>query len=248
MAEGWRQPVLSASRRLGVEPALRLAQRALAGPMQRRDLRDIEHMRLLMRLSLPHDANCIDIGANVGDVLREMTAIAPHGHHVAYEPLPDLAADLARRFPEVDVRNAAVADVPGEATFYRVKSAPTRSSLVVDGLHPRDLEPLHVRVDALDDALNRDYAPTFVKIDVEGAEREVFAGAQRTLAEHHPLIAFEHGAAAIGHGGTPTRDIHGLLSASGYRIFDIDGAGPFTSYEFESITAAGKVWTFVAHM
>jgi FkbM family methyltransferase len=215
--------------------------------VQRRDLRDNEHTRLLMRLSLSQDANCIDIGANVGDVLREMTAIAPHGRHVAYEPLPDLAAELARRFHEVDVRNAAVADVPGEATFYRVKSAPTRSSLAVDGLDPQDIEPLHVRVDALDEALPRDYAPAFVKIDVEGAEREVLAGARRILAEHRPVVVFEHGAAAISHGGTPTRDIHGLLSASGHRIFDIDGAGPFTASEFEAITAEGQVWTFVAH-
>ncbi len=104
-----------------------------------------------------------------------------------------------------------------------------------------------MRVDALDDALDRDYAPAFIKIDVEGAEREVFAGAQRILADHSPIVVFEHGAAAVGHGGTPTRDIHGLLSASGHRIFDIDGAGPFDAFEFEAITEAGKVWTFVAH-
>jgi FkbM family methyltransferase len=247
MAEGWREPVLSASRRLGAEPALRLAQRALAGPMQRRDQRDNEHMRLLMRLSLAHNAKCIDIGANVGDVLREIIAIAPQGRHIAYEPLPDLAADLAREFAEVDVRNAAVAEVPGEATFYRVRSAPTRSSLATGALDSEDLEPLRVRVDVLDDALARDYVPAFIKIDVEGAEREVFAGAQRILAEHRPTVVFEHGTGASGFGGTPTGDIHRLLSVSGHRIFDIDGAGPFTASEFEAVVEAGKVWTFVAH-
>jgi FkbM family methyltransferase len=247
MAEGWRRPVLRASRRLGVESSLRWAQRTLASPMQRRDLKDIEHMRLLMRLSLAHDANCIDIGANVGDVLREILAAAPAGRHVAYEPLPDLAAGLARSFPAVDVRNAAVADVPGEATFYRVRSAPTRSSLAVGELDRQDLEPLQVRVDALDDALERDYAPALIKIDVEGAEREVLAGARRILAEHRPTVVFEHGSSAGGFGGEPTRDIHSLLSASGHRIFDIDGAGPLSASEFEAVTKAGKVWTFVAH-
>ena len=61
-----------------------------------------------MRLSLTSDANCVDVGANVGDVLAEMVQIAPLGHHVAFEPLPELASVLTRRFPDVEVRNAAV--------------------------------------------------------------------------------------------------------------------------------------------
>ena len=57
MAEGWRKPILKASRRLDVEPGLRFMQHALAGAVQRRDRKDVEHMRLLMRLSLALDAN-----------------------------------------------------------------------------------------------------------------------------------------------------------------------------------------------
>ncbi len=204
-------------------------------------------MRLLMRLSLPANANCIDVGANVGDVLREMVAIAPDGRHVAYEPLADLAADLTRRFPQVDVRNAAVADTPGEATFYRVRRAHSLSSLSTNGLDAHELEPVQVRVDTLDDALERDYAPALIKIDVEGAEREVLAGARRTLTAHRPVVVFEHGAAAAGFAGAPTRDIHELLSALGYRVFDIDGNGPLTVTEFEAIVRKGKIWTFAAH-
>jgi FkbM family methyltransferase len=247
MAEGWRKPVLQASKRLGVEPALRWSQRALAGRTPRRDAKDIEHMRLLMRLTLPIDANCVDIGANVGDVLAEMVAIAPQGRHVAYEPLPDLAARLASGFPAVDVRNAAVADIAGQAMFYRVKSAHSRSSLARSGLDAEDLQTLQVRVDVLDEALEHSYAPTLIKIDVEGAERAVLGGAQRVLEQHHPIVIFEHGTAADGFAGTPTRELHDLLSGLRYRIFDIDGTGPLGAEEFQAIVRAGKVWTFVAH-
>ena len=200
-----------------------------------------------MRLSLPVDANCIDLGANVGDVLREIVAISPRGRHVAYEPLPDLAANLARRFPQVDVRNAAVGQASGEATFFRVKSSHSRSSLSASGLDPADLEPLVVRVDALDDALEPGYAPALIKIDVEGAERAVLFGARLLLARHRPIIVFEHGAAAREFDANPTRDIHGLLTSVGYRVFDIDGTGPLTQGEFEEATRQGKLWTFVAH-
>jgi FkbM family methyltransferase len=247
MAEGWRKPVLLAARQLGVEPALRRIQRVVMSGPARRDLRDVEHIRLLLRLSLPVDANCIDVGANVGDILREIVAIAPEGRHIAYEPLPDLAKRLSAEFPQVDVRNAAVGETSGEAAFYRIKSAHTRSSLSPRGVDPRDVEQLRVRVEALDHALEEDYSPALIKIDVEGGERGVLVGARRLLQRHRPIVIVEHGAAAHGFHPTPASDIHKLLRAAGYRIFDIDGNGPFTEAEFEQITRKGKIWTFVAH-
>jgi FkbM family methyltransferase len=246
VAEGWRKPVLAAARRLNMEPALRRAQLSFGDATERRDLQDRAQLRLLMRLSLPIDANCIDIGANVGEVLEEIVEIAPRGHHVAYEPLPELAADLARRYAQVDIRNAAVSDTAGERTFFRVTSASTRSSLSAVGLDPSDFEPIQVRVEVLDDSLPSDYAPALIKIDVEGNEAAVLRGAGRLLTEHRPIVVFEHGAAAAAFPNT-TREIHALLISAGFRIFDIDANGPFTAGELEAVVQRGRIWTFVAH-
>ena len=204
----------------------------------------MEHLKLLMRLSLPVDANCVDVGANVGDVLREIVASAPRGRHIAYEPLPDLAAELARRFPDVDVRNAALSDSPGEHPFFRVKSASTRSSLVPDNIDSSELEELIVPCEVLDDALPTDYAPYLIKIDVEGAEAAALRGAQRILHDHRPTVVLEHGSAPV----AATREIYELLTSPGLRVFDLDGRGPFSAPEFESIVQQGKIWNFVAHM
>ncbi len=35
-------------------------------------------------------------------------------------------------------------------------------------------------------------APNVVKIDVEGFEPNVFSGLAETIAQHHPILAFEH--------------------------------------------------------
>ncbi len=204
----------------------------------------MEHLKLLLRLSLPVDANCVDVGANVGDVLREMVASAPRGRHIAYEPLPDLAAELARRFPDVDVRNAALSDSPGEHPFFRVKSASTRSSFFADGVDSSELEQLIVRCDVLDDALPTDYAPDLIKVDVEGAEVAVLRGAQRILHDHRPTVILEHGSAPVG----ATREIYALLTSPGLRVFDLDGHGPFSAPEFESVVEQAKIWNFVAHI
>jgi FkbM family methyltransferase len=246
MAEGWRRPVLDAARALNMESALRQAQYAFAGRTERRDLRDNERIRSLIRLTLAADASAIDIGANVGDVLREIVDTAPHGRHVAYEPLPDLAADLAARFKSVEVHTAAVSDAQGTAEFHRHKEKHPLSSLSTRGLPPDALESITVQIETLD-SLPTDFHPALIKIDVEGAEAGVFRGARRLLRDNRPVIIFEHGEAAAAF-GTTSGEIHDLLSELGYRLFDIDANGPFTRAQFQEVVGKGRVWTFVAHV
>lgn len=200
-----------------------------------------------MRLSLTSDANCVDVGANVGDVLAEMVQIAPLGHHVAFEPLPELASLLTRRFPDVEVRNAAVGACFGRAAFYRVRSAHGRSSLLRVGLDRSDIDDLDVEVVALDEVLDDEGPPALIKIDVEGAELAVLHGARRILSYHRPIVVFEHGASARASDSTSTRKIHAFLTELRYRVFDIDGIGPLNEEQFEAVARKGKVWTFVTH-
>jgi FkbM family methyltransferase len=238
----WRQTVLRAARRAGAERALRNVQYLLSPSEQRRDWRDARHLELLLAFTLRADSNCIDVGANVGDVLSHMVRLAPRGRHVAFEPLPDLAAELRRRFPGVAVHQSALSDAAGTATFYRVCDSPARSSL-----RPTDLpeSPLSVPLERLDDALPRPYAPDLIKIDVEGAEAAVLRGAQETLRRCRPLVVLEHGAHAERFGTTPD-EVHDLLVSPGLRVFDIDGGGPYSKRAFAARVRRGDLWTFVA--
>ena len=52
----------------------------------------------LIRKHLQKDANCIDIGANLGHILMEIVAAAPKGKHFAFEPIPDLYTSLKKKF------------------------------------------------------------------------------------------------------------------------------------------------------
>jgi FkbM family methyltransferase len=194
--------------------------------------------------TLPVDANCVDVGANVGGILEEFVRLAPHGRHIAFEPLPDIAQRLQRRFPDVDVRCVALSDEPGEATFHRDVDYHTRS-----GLRPlgEQSETLRVRVDTLDNALPVHFEPHVIKIDVEGAELGVLRGALRTLTTHRPLVAFEHGRGGLAY-GTSHGMIHDLLCGeAGLRIFDMDGDGPFDRATFERVASPpGHLWNFIA--
>lgn len=237
-------------RRLGKTKAgqpLRALRRRIK-PELRRDQRDSDHLRLLLALSLAADANCVDVGSHEGAVLREILRVAPQGRHIAYEPLPDFHTTLASEFPQVDVRGSALSNRRGEATFTHVRTRPGYS-----GFRARpypgaeETETITVPVETLDESLPAGYVPALIKVDVEGAEEQVLEGAMRTIAEHKPIVVFEHGAAAKAYGTHP-ETIHGLLcDRGGLRIFDLDGDGPYGPAEFVAVCASGKHWNFVAH-
>lgn len=230
-----RSALVHAARRLGLEPQLRLLQAELGSRSLRRNrLDDLGLLRLIR--TLPADANCIDVGANRGSVLRWFVASAPAGQHIAVEPLPDLAMRLRREFPQVAVHAVALSDCAGQATFYRTE-VDTRSSLS----SATDAKAFEVTIRRLDDLLPDNYAPSLIKIDVEGAEALVFRGAARTFTHSKPLVVFEHGLAAQGF-GTTHRDVYDLLHDCGLRIFDMRGNGPFSPTEFEHADG----WNFVA--
>jgi FkbM family methyltransferase len=234
-----------ASSRVG--PPL-LAIRRQLKPELRRDRRDTEHLRLLLSFLLARDSSCIDVGAHLGEALEQMLRVAPDGKHIAFEPLPDLHTHLVREFPGVDVRNVALSDHAGEASFTHVRTRPGYSGFR-ERKYPatEETETITVPVSPLDDALPDGYVPALIKVDVEGAEQQVFEGALRTLSTHRPTLVFEHGSAAREYGTTPETIFDLLADGAGYRVFDLDGNGPYARADFAAVCARGTHWNFLAH-
>jgi FkbM family methyltransferase len=229
---GWREPLRTRFERWS--PSRRV----------RRDGRDRRHLDLLIAALVGPDDLCVDVGANVGSVTAAMLRVAPGVRHVLVEPLPDLAARLVAQYPSCDVHAVALSDHEGTASFVRVPDRPTRS-----GLQPGQLKPglrtetIDVTVSRLDTVLGG-RSPSFVKIDVEGAELDVLLGSSAMLEQARPVVVFEHQPAP--EALADTRAIHKLLDAAGYRVFDIDGAGPFDEDEFVAVCRAGRIWNFIA--
>jgi FkbM family methyltransferase len=215
------------------------------------DRRDSELIRRLIAWTLARDSCCVDVGAHGGSVLAEILRVAPAGRHIAYEPLPHLAERLRAEYPDVDVRCAAVADRAGEESFARVRAAEAWSGLVfrpLPGNVEPDVEEITVRVEALDEALPAGFVPRLLKIDVEGGEERVLRGALRTLREHRPTVVFEHGYGAANAYGTEPDDVHSLLvGEAGFRVFDLDGNGPYDLDAFKQAYFASERVNWVAH-
>jgi FkbM family methyltransferase len=123
-----------------------------------------------------------DIGANVGFYTLLASKLAAHGSVVAFEPLPRNLALLERHLRLNEVCNVrvlpiAVSSQSGTARFAAAHN-PAMGGLTDSG----DLEVTTASLDALiaNGAIPR---PSFLKIDVEGAEHDVLTGAAKLLAE-----------------------------------------------------------------
>jgi FkbM family methyltransferase len=194
-------------------------------------LEEHEGIALVAALAARLDENAcyVDVGSNRGQLLREAVRIAPRGKHVAFEPIPALAAEVARELPGVDCRQLALgprAETTRFCHFTRLDgwSGLRRNPEVSD--EQGAPEYIDVEVSTLDLQL-AGISPAVVKIDVEGAELGVLQGGLELLARARPAIVFEHVAAASAVYGHGSGELWDLLAQSGYRVMSITGVGPF---------------------
>jgi len=205
-----------------VDATARLAQREAIG------------MNAVLAATLRGEGSYVDIGANRGQLLREALRIAPRGAHIAFEPIPELARELAQAFPAVDCRQKAIGARAELAEFCHFRSldgwSGLRRSPEISDERGRP-EFIQVEVSTLDAEL-AGLRPSVVKIDVEGAELAVLEGARTLLAAARPVVLFEHFADAARLYGSALGAPWDLLTELDYEIFSVVGDGPFTRAQF----------------
>jgi FkbM family methyltransferase len=163
----------------------------------------------------------VDVGANVGAWSEAVLAGNPQARGIAVEPgavaLERLRSRLGGRIEIVD---AACADSEGEAVFNELPDAGETSSLAAaDAI--AEAATRTVQVTTLDRLLESRGIDTvdLVKIDAEGYDGRVLAGAGRALAgQRLGIVQFEYNGPWALSGSTLGHEL-GRLAAAGYRTF-----------------------------
>jgi FkbM family methyltransferase len=223
-------------------------QKRFCGLSEALDARDQRMLTALIASVVREGSNTVDVGANVGNVLRQLVTAAPKGRHYAIEPIPNLARALRANFPMVEVHEVALSNRPGEADFEQVVAQPALSGFRVLESRKRGVEVQTLRVETrrLDDIVPDGTAIAFIKIDVEGAVLQVLEGARRVITQSRPHIVFEFGGPWEGY-GTTCDDIHQLVVVRhGLALYGLDGSGPYDLRTFIRRLEACDLWNFVA--
>lgn len=169
------------------------------GPVVRRLVRsaglDVEPKRpVLIDLLRAHGVDVVlDVGANVGQYARRLRAWGYRGRIVSFEPLPAACQALRRaaaRDPRWQVRGHALGDADANATLH-VSQASVFSSILPG--RPELFAAFHTarqsgtqeiavrRLDSIFEELPRAEGAVFLKVDTQGYERQVIAGAAHSL-------------------------------------------------------------------
>ena len=161
--------------------------------------------------------NALDIGANHGMYTLEMARCVGSGHVWAFEPTSAPRSCLQRSVgandqqDRVTVVAAGLSDSAGQASFAIHDNSEMNSR---DG---HSLQRETVRLETLDGYLAQhaiDLPIGFVKLDAEGDELRVMAGASRFFANQSPVVMFE-----FKHGHAVNTALIGAWRALGFDTF-----------------------------
>jgi FkbM family methyltransferase len=217
------------SRRIGRPELLAVVDR-----VARQADRDAIAVSAILAGSLGPDSMYVDVGTNRGQVLAHAVRVAPRARHIAFEPIPSLAAVLRSSFPGVDCREMALgaqAEVTRFCHFTKLDgwSGLRRSPNISDERGRPEF--IDVTVSTLDSELSG-LAPSVIKVDVEGAELGVLQGARSVISQARPLIVLEHVSEASRLYGASSEEIWDLLTELHYTVYALTGEGPFTREAF----------------
>lgn len=183
----------------------------------------------------------IDVGANIGFFSVQFARwVGPSGRVIAVEPEELNMRSLRRRVAQgpaggvVDCVQAVAADRAGEMRLALTPGHPGDHHLAQDG------EPVPaVTLDAL--AAGDSRSVSLVKIDVQGAEMMVIAGARSLITTHRPAIYLEVDGPALERLGSSPRELIQTVMDFGYRPRRLARSGPGADEELDDLLRRSAV-------
>lgn len=157
------------------------------------------HLQEIVKKYIKPGDIVFDIGANIGYVSIAMSRIVgEHGKVYSFEAIPSTGERCKKNLElnncnNVTFINKALSDKCIKTEF-RIPDSGDTHSMASMVWHKNASDVIIIEVDtiAIDlDKQFKDLAPSFLKIDVEGAEGKVILGMQKLIAKNNPIIFIE---------------------------------------------------------
>jgi FkbM family methyltransferase len=128
----------------------------------------------------------LDIGANEGGYIKRF--LKRGAVVIAFEPFPELAHRLRKKFKGMHVYIYALGKRKGIVKFYKGEY-PGQGSTCLKDVKPKDCQLIKVNMRTLD---SFHFCADFIKIDAQGMDYDILIGAKETLKNHKPIVLAEY--------------------------------------------------------
>jgi FkbM family methyltransferase len=163
-------------------------------------------------------ARFIDVGAHIGSIIYLVARNNKTVKLIAVEATPEKAANLRRRFPNVELFDCAVGESHGEISFFvRSKLSGYNSLIRPQGGSDDSVKEIKVPLRKIDELVTASDVDV-MKIDVEGAELGVLRGSVAMLSRCRPTILFESGAEATNAFGYTKEALFEFFASNNYCV------------------------------
>lgn len=194
--------------------------------------------------SIKEGQTAMDIGCHKAGYLYFMQQkVGDTGKVIAFEPQSPLFKYLSRmkkvfNWKNVTIEHRAVSDKVGKVKLYtpanKIDTASAPGATIVHHTDRPDMSVKEeIETETLDYYCERHHInPSFLKVDVEGNELQVFKGGIKTLEKYRPKILVEIEALHVGE--EKARETFSFLESLGYNGRFINGGNrlPLSSFDF----------------
>lgn len=175
----------------------------------------------------------LDVGANTGQYAKQMRAIGYRGNLVSIEPLSDAFTRLEKAADcDTDWRvfNCALGEFDGETEINIAGNSHSSSMLAMHSNHLKaapaskfvntQVTKVH-RLDTFWEEIHRDERNVWLKVDVQGFERNVLDGAKNSL-KYIDVIQLEMSCVTLYEGELLYGGMCELLASLGYQLVAVE--------------------------
>jgi FkbM family methyltransferase len=164
----------------------------------------------------------IDVGANIGvTTIPAAITVGNSGKVIAFEPHPRTVNYLREnillnRLDNVEIQNYALGDVQG-TTYFTNKSSDDMNKVI-----STDKSNIQVPISLLDSFTEQCDKISLLKVDVEGYEKFVFAGAKQSMSKVE-CIYFEVDECNFSEFGYSSQDLLRQITSLGFSVWQRNG-------------------------
>jgi FkbM family methyltransferase len=192
----------------------------------------------------------LDVGANIGLYAAACArAAGTRGEVIAIEPGPRTFTKLTATCQRLGLSNVIALNVaagsrPGTAVLVNDRKGDDVHQHLADARPDRGADRVTVETRRLDDVCGDAAAVTLIKLDVEGHEVDVLAGAERILSHRRARLIVECYPAGLLAAGTSAGELWTVLNRTHQCLAVIAGDGSTRPADRRSLDADGAEETF----